>query len=169
MNFARFLRILFLQNTSGWLLLFYNNCWLYTLQLYIACSLEVVKKKKKKKTITKIHPYISRILQIQILFFIFFGKCLFCLPCQLPKACAVPWAAHRFVGSETPKHNDCDQFWKFQIHFKYFPRNTWFVTFDRVSNYLHLFKNHWQTFGWSEERPPTDLKATKMWFSRSIK
>ena len=34
-------------------------------------------------------------------------------PCQLCKAYAVLWAARPFVGSETPKHNDFDQFWKF--------------------------------------------------------
>ena len=31
------------------------------------------------------------------------------LPCQLRKAYAVFWAANRFVGSETPKHNAFDQ------------------------------------------------------------
>ena len=39
----------FTENTSGWLLLFYNSCWLYTLQLYIARSFEVVKKKTVSK------------------------------------------------------------------------------------------------------------------------
>ena len=62
-NFARFLRAPFLQNTSGWLVLFYNSCWLYTLQLYIAgiaLQLYIVGE--------KIHPYISRIF-----FFSFFS------------------------------------------------------------------------------------------------
>ena len=40
-NFATFFRTLFLQNTSGWLLLFYNRCWLYTLQLCIAGNSKV--------------------------------------------------------------------------------------------------------------------------------
>ena len=31
-----------------------------------------------------------------------------CLPCQLRKAYAVLWAANRFVGSGTPKHNSFD-------------------------------------------------------------
>ena len=35
LNFARCLRVPFLQNTSRWLLLFYISCWLYTLQLYM--------------------------------------------------------------------------------------------------------------------------------------
>ena len=35
-----------------------------------------------------------------------------CLPRQVCKAYPVLWAANRFVGSETPKHNDFDQFWK---------------------------------------------------------
>ena len=42
MNFARFLRTNFLQNTSGWPFLFYNSCWLYTWQLYIAGNFQVV-------------------------------------------------------------------------------------------------------------------------------
>ena len=29
-----------------------------------------------------------------------------------------------FVGSETPKHNAFDQFWKFKFHFDNFPRKT---------------------------------------------
>ena len=33
----------------------------------------------------------------------------FRLPCRLPKAYAVLWAANRFVGSETPKRNAFDQ------------------------------------------------------------
>ena len=37
-NFARFLRIPFLRGTSGWLLLFYNSCWLYILHWYIASN-----------------------------------------------------------------------------------------------------------------------------------
>ena len=32
-----------LRNTSGWLLLFQNSFWLYTLQLYIAGNFQVVK------------------------------------------------------------------------------------------------------------------------------
>ena len=41
-NFARFLRAPFLHNRSGWLLLFYNICWLCTLQLYVTGNFQVV-------------------------------------------------------------------------------------------------------------------------------
>ena len=57
----------------------------------------------------KIHPYISRTLQIPFphIFFIyiFFDKWLFTM---LLKAYVVLWAANHFVGSETPKHNSFD-------------------------------------------------------------
>ena len=42
----------------------------------------------------------------------------------LRKAYAVRWAANRFVGSETPKHNAFKQVLKFKFHFEHFPRNT---------------------------------------------
>ena len=42
-TYARFLRTTFFQNTSGWLLLFFNSCWLYTLRLYIAGNFQVVR------------------------------------------------------------------------------------------------------------------------------
>ena len=38
-----------------------------------------------------------------------------------------------------------DQFWKFKFHFEHFPRNTPFLSFDRPSNHLYLFKNSRQT------------------------
>ena len=62
-----------------------------------------------------------------------------CLPCHLRKSYAVLWAANRFVGFETPKHNDFDEFWKLKFHFEHFPKNTRFLSFDGPSNYLHLF------------------------------
>ena len=48
----------------------------------------------------------------------------------LRKAYVVLWAANRFLGSETPKRNDFEQFWKFKFHFEHFPRNTQDVSFD---------------------------------------
>ena len=47
MNFAIFLKAPYLQNTSRWLLLFYNSCWLYTLQLYIVGNFQVISREKK--------------------------------------------------------------------------------------------------------------------------
>ena len=41
--FAKILRTPFLQNTFGWMLRFYNSCWLHTLQLYIVGNFQVVK------------------------------------------------------------------------------------------------------------------------------
>ena len=50
MNFARYSRATFLENTSGWMLLY---CWLYTLRLYIAGNFQVIFKSlvEKKKFI----------------------------------------------------------------------------------------------------------------------
>ena len=53
-------------------------------------------------------------------FSFFFDKSLFTL--SVTKAYAVLWAANRFVGSETPKHNTFDQLWTFKFHFEHFPR-----------------------------------------------
>ena len=88
----------------------------------------------------------------------------------LSKAYAVLWAAgNRCVGAETPaKHNDFDQFWKFKFHFRHFPRNTRFLSFDGLTNYLYLFKNHRQKFLWPRERPSSNLKVTKRRFGLNI-
>ena len=79
------------------------------------------------------------------------------------------WAVNRFVGSESSKHNAFNQFWKFNLHFEHFLRNTQFLSFGGPTNYLYLFKNHRQVFSWPEERPPPHLKVTKMWFGPNIK
>ena len=42
--------------------------------------------------------------------FFIFGKCVFTL--SVCKAYVILWVTNRFVGSETPKHNAFDQFWK---------------------------------------------------------
>ena len=58
---------------------------------------------------------------------------------QLRKEYPVLWAANRFVGSETLKHNDFEQFWKFKFHFEHFPRNTRFPTLkDPVITCIYL-------------------------------
>ena len=89
----------------------------------------------------KLHPYISRIFQIQIFFFFIFFFffvffcCFFlfsltktCLLCWLQKAYAILGAANRFVGMETHKHNAFEQLLKIQIQL--FPRNTRFLSVD---------------------------------------
>ena len=50
-EFCKFLKTLFLQNSSGCLLLFYESSWLYTLQLYIAGNLQVQWNLSKVDTI----------------------------------------------------------------------------------------------------------------------
>ena len=75
---------------------------------------------------------------LHIFFFIFLDKYLFTSPVTQSVCCTL--AANRFVGSETAKHNAFDQFWKFK--FRYFPKNTWFLSFERPINYLHLYRNH---------------------------
>ena len=57
----------------------------------------------------------------------------------------------------------------FLTNFKHFSRNTQFLNFDGPSNYLHLFKNHQQTFPWSGERPSSHIKVTKILFAPNIK
>ena len=101
-------------------------------------------------------------------FFIFFGKWLIYLVSSL-WVVGYLWVANCFVSSETPKHNNFDQFWKFKFHFKHFPRNTRFLSFDVPSNYFYLFKNSQQTFSWTGECPSSYLKVTKMWFGQNIK
>ena len=49
---------------------------------------------------------------------------------QLREGYTVLWAANRFVGSETPKLNDFDQFSKLKFHFKHCSRNTRFLSFE---------------------------------------
>ena len=88
---------------------------------------------------------------------------------QLREVYAALWAAKRFVGSKTPKHNDFDQFWKLKFHFERFPLNTQFLSFDSPSDYLCPFKNHQQAFSWPGDRPWSQRKVTKMWFAPNIK
>ena len=104
-----------------------------------------------------------------LLLFFSFSLTKACLPGQLRKAYAVLWAANCFAGLKTPRHNGFDQFWKFKLHFEYFPRNAWFLSFDGPSNYLYVFKDHQQTFPWLGERTSSHLKITKMWFGQNIK
>ena len=51
---------------------------------------------------------------------------------------------------------------KFEFHFEHSPRNTRFLSLDGPSNYLHLFKNHLQTFWSPGKRPSFQIKVTKL-------
>ena len=128
------------------------------------------KKLLVKYSWEKIHPYISRVFTDLdfFLFFIFFDKGLIYLASSL-WVVGYLWVANCFVGSETPKHNNFDQFWKFKFRFKHFPRNTRFLSFDVPSNYFYLFKNNQPTFSWTGECPSSYLKVTKMWLGPNIK
>ena len=68
-EFCKIFKKPFLKNTTRWMLLFCDSCWLYSLQLYIAGNFPVVKSHWSGK---KLHPYISKILQIWISFTYFF-------------------------------------------------------------------------------------------------
>ena len=142
LNLARCLGVPFLQNISGWLLLFYSSCRLYTLFLFSLTNTCLPCQLRKAYAVLWAA---NRFVGLE-----------------------TPGAANRFVGLETPEHNDFDQFWKFKFHFEHFPRNTRFLSFDGPSK-LYLFKNHWQTFSWPGEHPSPHLKVTKMWFSPNIK
>ena len=97
-------------------------------------------------------------------YFFWFSLITTGLPCRLRKVYAVLRAVKRFVGSETPKQNAFDQFWKFEFHSENFLRNTRFLSFDGLSNYLYLFKNHQQRVSWPGELSSSHIKVTKVWF-----
>ena len=88
-----------------------------------------------------------------MLFFSFFSfsSTNISLPCQLHKANAVLWTSNRFVGSETSKHNDFDQFWKFKFYFKHFLRNTRLICI-----YLRTTDRHFRQQG-NGRHPTSEL------------
>ena len=76
------------------------------------------------------------------IFFFSFSLTNAYLPYRLHKAYVVLWAANHFLGSETPRHNTFDQFWKIK------PLNTnptkWSNTFKKFvgklpTNCLSMF------------------------------
>ena len=101
--------------------------------------------------------YVSQgFYRFRFLFFHFFSFCSFCLtntclPCQLRKA-YVPWAANRFVVWRHLNTMILTNFENLSSISNIF-QETQFLSFVRPSNYLHLFKNHRQTFSWPGERP----------------
>ena len=99
-----------------------------------------------------------------LFFSIFFNKCLFTLSVTRSVCCTL--RSIYFFGLETPKHNDFDQFWKLKFHLEHFQRNTRILSFDGPSNYLYLFRNHRKTFSWPVKCPLSNLKVTKMWWSK---
>ena len=91
------------------------------LHLYFALIYSRQLSSSKKSLVGKENPSIclKDLADLEFLFS-FFSVLLFsfslaniCLPCQLHKAYVVVWTANRFVGSETSKHNNFDQFWTF--------------------------------------------------------
>ena len=143
MNFARILWTPFLRNT---LLVLYLAI-IYSWQLSSSDKLTTFQVISREKTIHMIHRFYRFRFLLYRYFFIFFGNA--CLHCRLHKAYGVLWAANRFVDLETRHLNTdaLDQFWKFEFHFEHFPRNTRFLSFDALTNYLYLFK----TFPWPGE------------------
>ena len=109
-TFGRFLRTLYLQNTSEWLSIF------ATVAGFILCN--YIERRLSSSEKSLVRKKIIHISQVFYRFRIFFSLFVFsfsltndaCLHCQLRKAYAVLWAANRFVGLETPKHNDFGQF-----------------------------------------------------------
>ena len=89
----------------------------------------------------KIHPFISRVLQIHISFTLMlfsFSLTNAWLTCRLRKSYAVLWAGNHFVGSESPIDNTLDQF----ENLNSIRRNTRSLSFHGPTIYLHLFTNH---------------------------
>ena len=103
-NFAIFLRTPFLQNIPASIL-----------EQFLALHLAIIYSwqhfSTDKVIVGEKSPYPIYLKYFTDLDFLFsFSLANACLPCQLCKAYAVLWAAICFVGSETPKHNDFDQF-----------------------------------------------------------
>ena len=94
--------------------IFYNSCWLYTLQLYIAENFSECEKSLAGKKIIHIFQGFYRFR----FFFNFLDKRQ--LPCRLHKAYVTLSSQPFLVGSEISKHNDFDQLWKFKFHFEHF-------------------------------------------------
>ena len=100
LNFARFLKAPFLKNTTGWLLLFYDSCWLYSLQMYIAGNFQVVKSHWSGKNF---YPNISKILQIRITFtyiYIYIYIYIYTYSFYLKKECLLVGYAKLMLYSE---------------------------------------------------------------------
>ena len=154
-----------------------DDCFYFTIVAgFIVCNYILLVTFKKWEVISRLKNssiYLKDFEDFDLFFFTFFFVFSFslrnaCLPCQLRKAYAV-LCCLRFVGSETPRQNDFEQFWKFEFHLERFPRNTRVIDFDGPSDYLYLFKNHRQAFPRPGERPSSLLKDTKMWFGPNVK
>ena len=78
----------------------------FTVPLWITAS--ILQREKNSSVYLKDFTDLDFFLFIFYFFIYFFSfsKCLFTF--ELRKAFAVLWAANRFVGSETHKHNDFD-------------------------------------------------------------
>ena len=106
-NFARFLRTSFLQNTSGWLLLFYNSWWLYTLQLYLA-SWQLSSSNKSLVGKKNSSIYLMDFTDLDFFFFfsfiffhflkIFLYKCLFTLSVTQRVCCTLSKQLFYWLG-----------------------------------------------------------------------
>ena len=120
-EFCKIFKKPFLKNTTRWMLLFCDSCWLYSLRLYIAGNFQVGKSHCREKKFIHISQRFYRFGFLLHIFFIFFDKCVFTL--SVTQSVCYTLSNQRFVGSETPKHNAFDQFWKFKFHFEHFPRN----------------------------------------------
>ena len=147
------------------MLLFYNSWWLYTLQLHNS----QLSSSEKSLAGKKIHPGSYRFRFLLHRSFFSFSLTNACFPCWLRKAYALLWAAIRFVGSETPKHNAFDQFQNLNFISSIFQeKHDFLVLTDPVIICIYL-----RTTGRyvdQQIRPPTlkrpssHLKVAKMFF-----
>ena len=121
----------------------------FYLAIIYSQQLQVVRSRGKKSSIISQGFFTDLNLFFLFFFYLFIFLNKACISCQLHKAYALLWAADCLVSTETSKHSDFDDFWKFKFHFEYFPRNTQFLSFDGPISYLYLFKNHRKAFLWS--------------------
>ena len=100
----------------------------------------------------KIHPYISRVLQIYISFFLFFYFLFFSFFLQIP-IYLVGYAKRKLYCEQATvllarKHLNTMLLINFENlnSILYIFQKTRIFSFSRPSNYMYLFKNHRQTF-----------------------
>ena len=116
---CEFLRAPSLQKTSGWLLLFYNSCWVYNLQYSWQFS-------SSEKSLVGKKNYFTQIFFV----FNFFDKCVFILSVTQSVYYTLSRQTFCWLLTNSENFNSIS--------------NTRFLYFDGPIIYLYLFKNHRQ-------------------------
>ena len=116
----------------------------------------------------KIHPFISRVLQIHISFILMlfsFSLTNAWLTCRLRKSYAVLWAGNHFDGSESPIDNTLDQFENLNSISNIFEETHDLLVFTDHYLFASIYKPPTRP----GEPPSSHLSVTKVWFGLNIK